>query len=77
MFERILTRHIPAVTAAGFELKVVLFVLAFSISYLGQQIGYIIVSQNNGDITNHGANNTSLTTFGHISTVGENIIENA
>jgi hypothetical protein len=35
MIERILPKHIHAVTAAGFELKVALFVLACSISYLG------------------------------------------
>ena len=35
MIERILPKHIHAVTAAGFELKVALFVLACSIGYLG------------------------------------------
>jgi len=35
LIERILPNHIHAVTAAGFELKVALFVLACSISYLG------------------------------------------
>jgi len=34
MIERILPKHIHAVTAAGFELKVALFVLACSIGYL-------------------------------------------
>jgi hypothetical protein len=35
MIERILPKHIHAVTAAGFELKVALFVLACSVGYLG------------------------------------------
>jgi hypothetical protein len=35
MIERMLPKHIHAVTAAGFELKVALFVLAASIGYLG------------------------------------------
>jgi Transposase DDE domain len=35
MVERILPKHIHAVTAAGFELKVALFVLACSVGYLG------------------------------------------
>ena len=35
MIERILPKHIHAVTAAGFELKVALFLLACSVSYLG------------------------------------------
>ncbi len=34
MIERILPKHIHAITAAGFELKVALFVLACSINYL-------------------------------------------
>jgi hypothetical protein len=35
MIERILPKHIHAITAAGFELKVALFVLACSFGYLG------------------------------------------
>jgi hypothetical protein len=35
MIERILPKHIHAVTAAGFELKVALFILACSFGYLG------------------------------------------
>lgn len=35
MIERILPKHIHAVTAAGFELKVAVFVLACSVGYLG------------------------------------------
>jgi hypothetical protein len=35
MIERLMPKHIHAVTAAGFELKVALFVLACSIGYLG------------------------------------------
>jgi hypothetical protein len=35
MIERILPKHIHAVTPAGFELKVALFVLACSVGYLG------------------------------------------
>jgi hypothetical protein len=35
MIERILPKHIHAVTAACFELKVALFVLACSVGYLG------------------------------------------
>jgi hypothetical protein len=36
MIERILPKHIHAVTASGFELKVAMFVLACSINYLAQ-----------------------------------------
>ncbi len=35
LIERILPKHIHAVTAAGFELKVALFILACSLTYLG------------------------------------------
>ncbi len=35
MIERILPKHIHAVTASGFELKVALFILAYSVGYLG------------------------------------------
>jgi hypothetical protein len=34
LIERLLPKHIHAVTSQGFELKVILFVLAYSVSYL-------------------------------------------
>jgi len=41
LIERLLPKSIYAITAKGFELKVMLFFLASSINFLWQQLGLI------------------------------------